>query len=238
MHEQLVREDPSKALVDLTTAIPGARFDIRYATGDNFMRKPLYPEARVFLRCPAAMALRDAQTELSQRGLGIKIFDGYRPYRVTVAMWEPIRNPDYVADPAKGSRHNRGAAVDLTLIDLKTGSELPMPTGYDDFTPRAAQSFMELPEEQIRNRELLRDVMERHGFKALPSEWWHFDYVGWEKFELLDLPFSALRGGSATCTALTRPASPATLSPSGRGMASAKAHASFRTSGRRRGNRL
>lgn len=196
-----MREDPGKALVDLKNFIPRARFDVRYATADNFMKRPLYPEVRAFLRCPAARALRQVQSELSERGLGIKIFDGYRPYRVTVAMWEPIRNPDYVADPAKGSRHNRGAAVDLTLIDLNTGAELPMPTGYDDFTPRAAQSFMDLPQDQMLNRELLRDVMERHGFKALPSEWWHFDYVGWEKFELLDLPFSALRDGGATCTA-------------------------------------
>src|SRR5687768_1609113 len=189
VYEQLVGEDPAKALVDLKHVIPGAGFDVRYATADNFMKRPLYPEVRVFLRCPAAMALRQVQSELSERGLGIKIFDGYRPYRVTVAMWEPIRNPDYVADPAKGSRHNRGAAVDLTLVDLNTGAELPMPTEYDDFTPRAAQSFMDLPQDQMLNRDLLRNVMERHGFKALPSEWWHFDYAGWEKFELLDLTF-------------------------------------------------
>jgi zinc D-Ala-D-Ala dipeptidase len=201
VYERLVRENPMKALVDLKKIIPGARIDVRYATSDNFMKRPLYPTATVFLRCPAAVALRAVQTELSQRGLGLKIFDAYRPYRVTVAMWEPIRNPDYVADPAKGSRHNRGAAVDLTLVDLKSGEELPMPTGYDDFTPRAAQSFIDLPEEQIRNRALLRDVMERHGFQALPSEWWHFDYTGWEKFELLDLPFSAIRNGVETCRA-------------------------------------
>ena len=93
--------------------------------------------AKVFLRRPAAIALHDVERELAREGLGLKLFDGYRPYRVTVRMWKPIRNPDFVADPAKGSRHNRGAAVDLTLIDLRTGRELPMPTGYDAFTPTA-----------------------------------------------------------------------------------------------------
>ncbi len=125
-------------------------------------------------------------------GLGIKVFDGYRPYAVTVAMWEPIKNPDYVADPKKGSRHNRGAAVDLTLIDLKTGAEVAMPTPYDDFTPRAAQSFNDLPAGRARESLAAHDVMTRHGFDPLPSEWWHFDFRGWERFDLLDVPFESV----------------------------------------------
>jgi len=103
-------------------------------------------------------------------------------------MWEPIRNPDYVADPAKGSRHNRGAAVDLTLIDLRTGAELAMPTQYDDFTARASHEFNDLPADAIANRALLREVMVKHGFDPLPSEWWHYDFRGWERFELMDVP--------------------------------------------------
>jgi zinc D-Ala-D-Ala dipeptidase len=185
-----VRIDPEKRLVDLQSL--GFPLDIRYATADNFMKKPLYPVAKAFLRSPAAQALHDAEAELAARGLGLKIFDAYRPYRVTVAMWEPIKNPDFVADPAKGSRHNRGAAVDLTLIDLKTGSELAMPTPYDDFTPRAAHAFEDLSEEVKANRALLRDVMSRHGFEPLPSEWWHYDFRGWERFELLDVPLEKL----------------------------------------------
>ena len=185
--EEMVGRDPEKALVDLQQFIPTVTLDIRYATAENFMKRPLYPDARAFLRCGAARALRAAHQELSRQGFGIKVFDAYRPYSVTMAMWEPIRNPDYVADPAKGSRHNRGAAVDITLIELGSGTELPMPTPYDDFTPRAAHGFADLPPEQIRNRALLRSVMERHGFIALPSEWWHYDFVGWEKFEVLDL---------------------------------------------------
>ena len=189
-YDRSVREAPGKQLIDLGAV--GLPLDIRYATAANFMKKPLYPVAKAFLRAPAARALMDAQHELSARGLGLKIFDGYRPYRVTVAMWEPIRNPDYVADPAKGSRHNRGAAVDLTLIDLTTGRELAMPTPYDDFTPRAAHAFEDLPEDVKANRALLRDVMTRHGFDPLPSEWWHYDFEGWERFELLDVALEDL----------------------------------------------
>ncbi len=187
---QSAAADPGKELVDL--AAIGIPLDIRYATPNNFMKQTLYPVAKAYLRAPAAEALANVQRDLATRGLGLKVFDAYRPYRVTVAMWEPIKNPDYVADPAKGSRHNRGAAVDLTLIDLKTGAELPMPTPYDDFTPRAAHAFTDLPADVLQNRALLREVMVKHGFEPLPSEWWHYDFGGWERFELMDVPLDAL----------------------------------------------
>lgn len=190
-YERLARADPEKRLVDLQTL--GIPLDIRYATENNFMKKTLYPVAKAWLRAPAARALAEVQRELAPRGIGIKVFDAYRPYRVTEAMWEPIRDPDYVADPAKGSRHNRGAAVDLTLIDLDTGAELPMPTPYDDFTPRAAHAFTDLPADVLANRALLREVMKRHGFDPLPSEWWHYDFRGWERFELMDVGLEELR---------------------------------------------
>ena len=180
--------DPDLQLVEITDI----KTDVRYATTNNFMHAQLYPVARVFLRAPVARALHDVQQELAARNLGLKIFDGYRPYAVTVAMWEPIKNPDYVANPKKGSRHNRGAAVDLTLIDLRTGEELAMPTPYDDFTNRARQDFNDLPPEAIENRRILRDVMTKHGFEPLPSEWWHFDYRGWERFDLLDIPLTGV----------------------------------------------
>lgn len=189
-YEKLASADPEKRLVDLASlSIP---LDVRYATPNNFMKTTLYPVAKSYLRAPAAQALADVQRELAPQGIGIKVFDGYRPYRVTVAMWEPIKNPDYVADPAKGSRHNRGAAVDLTLIDLKTGAELEMPTPYDDFTSRARHDFNELPAEALKNRALLRDVMVKHGFEPLPSEWWHYDFAGWQRFELMDIDLAAL----------------------------------------------
>lgn len=189
-YRESVARDPEMRLVDLETL--GIPLDIRYATANNFMKQTLYPSAKAFLRAPAARALADVHRELAAQGLGIKVFDGYRPYAVTVAMWEPIKNPDYVADPKKGSRHNRGAAVDLTLIDLKTGAEVAMPTPYDDFTPRAAQSFNDLPADVLANRALLNDVMTRHGFDPLPSEWWHFDFRGWERFDLLNVPFDEI----------------------------------------------
>jgi zinc D-Ala-D-Ala dipeptidase len=191
-YHRLARHDAEKRLVDLQSL--GIPMDIRYATASNFLKTPLYPVAKAFLRAPAARALVEVQRELKLRGVGIKVFDAYRPYRVTEAMWEPIRNPDYVADPAKGSRHNRGAAVDLTLINLQTGEELAMPTGYDDFTPRAAHAFTDLPAEALENRALLRDVMSRHGFEPLPSEWWHYDFRGWERFELMDVPLESMAG--------------------------------------------
>ena len=125
----------------------------------------------------------------------------------------PLKDPDYVADPAKGSRHNRGAAVDLTLVDLRSGNELAMPTGFDDMTPRAAQSFNELPPDVLANRARLREVMQRHGFDPLPSEWWHFDYRGWERFELMDVPIEDLRpaAGRRNEHAATRGRSPHVL---------------------------
>ena len=189
-YERLVLADPDKRLIDLQAlSIP---LDIRYATENNFMKKTLYPVAKAYLRAPAAYALSRVQRELASRGLGIKVFDAYRPYAVTVSMWEPIKNPDYVTDPSKGSRHNRGAAVDLTLIDLQTKEELPMPTPYDDFTARAAHAFTDLPQEAARNRTILREIMEKHGFEPLPSEWWHYDFNNWERFELMDVPMTEL----------------------------------------------
>ena len=187
-YERLAARHPDQRLVDVTTLDLTLRLDVRYATENNILHRKLYPVARVYLRAPAAQALADAQHELAREGLGLKVFDGYRPYRVTRQLWEPIRNADYAADPAKGSRHNRGAAVDLTLVRLPGGEELPMPTGYDEMSPRAAQSFGDLPSAVIANRAKLRSVMERHGFVPLPSEWWHFDFAGWERFPLMDVP--------------------------------------------------
>ena len=186
-YARIARRDPDKRLVDVERVVPNVRVDVRYATTNNFMHATLYPIAKVFLRAPAARSLGEVQSDLAREGLGLKIFDGYRPYSVTEKMWEPIKNEDFVANPAKGSRHNRGAAVDLTLIDLKTGEELAMPTPYDDFTSHARQDFNDLPANVIANRAKLRDAMTKHGFEPLPSEWWHFDYKGWQRFELMNV---------------------------------------------------
>jgi D-alanyl-D-alanine dipeptidase len=191
-YERIVRTDPEKRLVDLLLFIPGVALDIRYATTNNFMHQLLYPVAKAYLRYPAAVALRDVQNELAKDRLGLKIFDAYRPYNITERMWEPIKDPDFVADPSKGSRHNRGAAVDLTLIDLRTGQELEMPSGYDEFTDRARRNFAGGPPQAIANRVRLEDVMKRHGFEPLPTEWWHYDFGGWRRFELMNVPLQAL----------------------------------------------
>jgi len=174
-------------LVELKQTIPGLVLDIRYATTNNFTGQQLYPQARCFLRYEPAKKLRNVQAELAKSGLGLKIFDGYRPLSVQRRMWEVFPQPGYVADPRKGSRHNRGAAVDVTLIILTDGQELFMPTPYDDFTEAAHRDFMELPWEAIHNRQLLEQVMTRHGFVGLPTEWWHFDYRDWQQYPLLDV---------------------------------------------------
>ena len=192
LYRETVHRDPRKELVELKSIVPGLQLEIHYATPDNFMKRTLYPVSRAFLRKPAAEALRDVQAELKAQGLGLKVFDGYRPYRVTVAMWNQIHNEDYVANPAKGSRHNRGCAVDLTLIELATGSQLEMPTGYDSFEPTAAHGFEPVNDIARRNRELLKDVMTRHGFEAFASEWWHYDFAGWREYELMDIPLESL----------------------------------------------
>jgi len=202
-YQRVAQHDPSKRLVDLESL--GIAIDVRYATPNNFMKQTLYPVAKAYLRAPAASALADVNRELAARGLAVKVFDAYRPYSITEKMWEPIKNPDFVADPAKGSRHNRGAAVDLTLIDRATGQELPMPTPYDDFTPRARNDFNDLPADALANRALLREMMTKHGFEPLPSEWWHYDFKGWERFELMDVPLEELNMSSPHSAFLSRP---------------------------------
>jgi len=166
--------------------------DIRYATTNNFTGKIVYPEARAFLVKDAALSLDSVQNELETMGLGLKIYDGYRPLSVQKKFWEIMPDDRYVADPKKGSRHNRGMAVDLTLVD-KNGKELNMPTEYDDFTEKAHRDYSNLTEEQIKNRKILEDVMTKYGFTGLPTEWWHFDYRGWENYEVMDIDFKDIK---------------------------------------------
>ncbi len=179
--------------VELDRFIPDIVLDIRYATTNNFTGRILYPSARCFLRKPVAEKLRAVQAELAPMGFGLKIFDGYRPLSVQKKMWEVFPNPGYVADPRKGSRHNRGAAVDLTLIRLVDGAELVMPTPYDDFTKKAHRKYADLPEEAIHNRELLEQTMLKHGFIGLPTEWWHFDDKDWKRYKIVDVDVDAMR---------------------------------------------
>lgn len=191
-YQKSVQADPDKTLIDLAEYIPGIVLDIRYATTNNFTGEKIYDEAKAYARKPVAEALRKAQAELKKQGLGIKIFDGYRPYRATVKFYEVYGDTTYVASPYRGSRHNRGCAIDMTLVDLKTGKELKMPTGYDAFTKKAWPSTPVTDPEIAGNRKLLIEVMDKVGFRVNSSEWWHFDFRGWKNFEILDIDFSEL----------------------------------------------
>ncbi len=183
-------------MIDLQRIIPGIVLDIRYATTNNFTGQKLYDSARAFLRRPVAEALLKVQKELNKQGIALKVMDAYRPYSVTLKFYNIYRNTSFVAAPWIGSRHNRGAAVDLSLIDLKTGNELLMPTPYDEFSERAHPGYTDLPEEAIRNRNLLIRIMSENGFSVFQTEWWHFDFRGWEQFGLLDLSFQDLDDGA------------------------------------------
>jgi len=188
---QTVRKDSSKKMIELRSLIPGLVYDLRYATTNNFMHRKMYPGGTrsTFLRTPAAMALAKVQQELKERGCGLKIFDAYRPYSVTVSFWELVKDERYVANPAKGSGHNRGLAVDLTIIELASRKELDMGTGFDNFTDSAHHSFTQLPGQVLQNRKLLKDVMEKNGFVLFETEWWHYSWPNNRDYEVLDIAF-------------------------------------------------
>ncbi len=192
-YNTLVKKDSLKQMVDLKKLIPGVVTDIRYATTNNFTGKQIYNSPEAFVRKPVAFALAKIQKELNETGLGLKIFDAYRPYSATVKFYEIYRDKNFVAAPWKGSVHNRGCAVDITLIDLKTNRELEMPTPFDDFTEKAAHSYIELPENVLKNRQTLKDIMIKHGFQIYDAEWWHYDFMGWKNFELMDISFEELK---------------------------------------------
>ena len=184
--------NPEKELVDLEKFIPGIVLDIRYATTNNFTKEKIYNLAKAYARKPVAEALKKVQAYLSKQGLGVKIYDAYRPYKATVKFYETYRDTTYVASPYKGSRHNRGCALDITLIDLATKKELKMPTGYDSFSKDAWPTTPVKDAEARKNRKLIISVMEKHGYKVNASEWWHFDFIGWQKFEVMDIDFEEL----------------------------------------------
>ncbi len=194
LFHRVASTDTSKAMVNVKQYVSGVVTDLRYATKNNFTHRALYPFiTTTYTRRPAARALALVQQALHSKGLGLKIFDAYRPYRVTKKMWAMIHDDRYVADPSKGSGHNRGTAVDLTIVDLQTKQELYMGTGFDNFTDTAHHSFMQLPAGVLANRQLLRTLMEQHGFTALETEWWHYNLADAKNFEVLDLSFKALR---------------------------------------------
>ena len=181
-------------LVELATLDSGIHLDIRYAQSNNFLSTPLYSQARAFMQRPAAEALVRALHKLQPLGYGLLIHDAYRPWYVTKMFWDatPPEGHIFVADPAKGSKHNRGCAVDLTLYDLSTGQAIQMPGLYDEMSPRSFPTFPGGTSLQRWHRDLLRRVMESEGFTVNEDEWWHFDYKDWKHYAIGNVPFEKL----------------------------------------------
>ena len=181
-------------LVDLTTLDPTIKLDIRYATENNFTGAVFYKQPRAFMQRPAAEAVVRANARLKERGLGLLIHDAYRPWHVTKMFWDatPGEFKDFVANPARGSRHNRGCAVDLTLYDLKTGEPIQMVAGYDEFSPRSFPLYPGGTSRQRWYRQLLRQTMESEGFTVFQYEWWHFDFKDWKQYRIGNQTFEAI----------------------------------------------
>lgn len=188
-YKRSVAQDSSKQMIELRSLIPDIAYDLRYATTNNFMRRKMYTGniRHTFLRKPAAEALAKVQEDLKTKGFAIKVFDAYRPYSVSVKFWDLVKDEKYVANPAKGSAHNRGLAVDISLIDLQTKAELDMGTGFDNFSDTAHHSFNDLTPQVKQNRKLLRETMNKYGFESFDAEWWHYSWPNVNEYELLDL---------------------------------------------------
>lgn len=177
--------------VDVEKFCPSILVEVIYATQNNFTKRVLYPVSKCFLRKGVAVKLCKVQKKLEKMELGLKIFDGYRPFHVTQIFWDLIGDIRYVADPKIGSKHNRGAAVDVTLVD-SVGNELAMPTPVDEMSLRAHRDYDNLPKNVIANRELLEEVMAEGGFTGLATEWWHYDDQEWSKYPIEDICLSKL----------------------------------------------
>ena len=178
-------------LVELTALDPSIKLDIRYATSRNFLGTPLYSQARAFMQRPAAEAVVRVQHALAPLGYGLLIHDAYRPWYVTKLFWDatPADKHEFVANPAEGSRHNRGCAVDLTLFDLKTGKAVEMPSLYDEMSERAYPRYTGGSDAARHLRDLLRQHMEAEGFSVYEAEWWHFDYKDWKAYAIQNVRF-------------------------------------------------
>ncbi|MFN5127486.1 MAG: M15 family metallopeptidase [Sphingomonadaceae bacterium] len=191
-----LRPDDPKRLLELIKLDPAIRLDMRYATSNNFTGRVLYDEARAFLTAPAALAVVRASKMAQSDGFGLTIYDAYRPWRITKKLWDatPVGpKKEYVANPKRGSKHNRGCAVDLTLHDLQTGQLVEMPSEFDDFSEKAHRDYMGASAAAIANRTRLARYLEAEGFVGLSNEYWHFDFTGWEQFPVMDIPFDKIR---------------------------------------------
>jgi zinc D-Ala-D-Ala dipeptidase len=193
LYEASLVNHPEKQMIALKN-ISGIILDLRYASNNNFMHKKIYPGniKTTYLRKPVYQALDSVNRFLAGLGLVVVVLDAYRPYSATEAIWKTVKDDRYAANPSKGSGHNRGIAVDLTLADLKTQKLLSMPTEFDNFSDSAHQDFEGLNSNLKENRKLLKEVMEKYGFIPLSTEWWHFSWPNDVGFEVLDLEFDQL----------------------------------------------
>lgn len=191
-YRQSVALDSNKRIVRIADFVPGVALDVKYASRENVFYTQLYPKAIALTRLPVARALARVQKELNEQGLGLKIYDGYRPYSITVQMYEMLPDTVYMGLPWQGSKHNRGIALDLTMVELNTGRELKMPTPFDALVYASHPEFKKLPAEILRNRDLLKSVMKKHGFSVDPVEWWHYNFVDTRIYELMDIPIDRL----------------------------------------------
>lgn len=187
---QLTAEE---VLVEITSINPSILIDLHYTQSDNFTNHVIYPScAKAYLLPIVVEKLDLVQHYLNKKGLGLKVWDAYRPVSAQWKFWEVFPDERYVSNPAKGGRHPRGTTVDVTLVDLKTGKELSMPTGFDDFSQKAHSDYKDLSKEQLKNRAILHEAMKRFGFTGITCEWWHFDIVNWRDYPVLTVDFEQL----------------------------------------------
>ena len=189
---QQVSKDSSLKMCDLEEEIDSLWLEISYATANNFSKSVIYTKPKAFVRKPLAEALKLLQDSLGQLGLAIKIYDAYRPYAATLLFYEVYPDTNFVANPRYGSRHNRGACIDMTLVEKTTGKEIPMPTPFDEFSEKAHPDYPNLPDTVLKNRAFLFSIMSHFGFSHYPTEWWHFDYKDWKHYPLMDISFEDL----------------------------------------------
>jgi D-alanyl-D-alanine dipeptidase len=202
LRQEALREQPpqetgkrSADLVELVKLDKSIKLDVRYAGKNNFLSTPMYTQARAFMERPAAEALVRVNHKLHAQGYGLIIHDAYRPWYVTKMFWDatPPDKHIFVANPAEGSKHNRGCAVDLSLYDLKSGKEVAMPSVYDEMTERAYADYTGGTADERARRKVLRDAMESEGFAVYPQEWWHFDYKDWKEYPIINIPFEKVK---------------------------------------------
>jgi len=194
LYKKTAGSNESKRMEDISYRVPGIVIDLKYSSDKNFTGTPLYPQMiAAYARKAVTERIAVVQKQLNKKDLGLKIWDAYRPYSVTEKMWELVKDDRYAADPRKGSGHNRGVAIDLTIISLADNKELNMGSDFDNFTDTAHHNFDSIPAEVKANRKLLRELMEAAGFIALETEWWHYFLPDHKNYELLDLSFKEMK---------------------------------------------